>query len=571
MLKRSLFGWISVILWMTVSSSPVDAQEPTSVFGEQIEVRVVNLEVVVTDRDGNRVSGLSPEDFRLRVDGDDVPISFFSEIAEGQRRQQTAAAPESPEVVEDSNPTGVAPGETVGTSYLVFLDNYFVPVQRDRDQVLQSLMEQAANLGPQDRMALVGFNGRRLEMLSSWTNSRLQIERAIEKAMEQPARGRGVGSAVSEFSAVDQLDAEEQPSGEAALGIGDSTLTASDRAERATPAVQRIEAAVERVVLGVTATMRSFAKPPGRKVMLLLSGGWPRDACTYVMGQVNPLDGGIVCDGQGSKIWRPMYEVANLLGYTLYPIDMPRSSIDIGADENDLTGLARNGPGVGGDQTQVVNATFRESETHSTLRQLAVETGGLPMINEARLSALEQVIEDTRSYYWMGFTPEWRGDDRSRKIRLEVLKPGLKLRYRENFQDLSRAKEIDFMVESALVFGDLPGAGKLGLELGEAGRGRRVKLPLQLTIPMDEITMLPHQGRYIAELELRVGALDKFGDRNEIATVPVVLEGGGPPPLGAHAIYEVAIKIRRQPQDLVVSLYDPIGDRILVANARFEP
>jgi hypothetical protein len=336
--------------------------------------------------------------------------------------------------------------------------------------------------------------------------------------------------------------------------------------------VQRIESALERVVLGVTATMRSFASPPGRKVMLLLSGGWPRDACSYVMGQTNPLEGGIECDGQGPKIWRPMYEVANLLGYTLYPIEMPAGTMDISASDNDIVGLARNGPSLGGDPVQVVSNTFRESETHSTLRQLAAETGGLPMLNEVRLSALEQVIDDTRSYYWMGFTPEWRGDDESRKIRLEVLKPGLKLRYRENFQDLSRAKEVDFMVESALLFGDLPGSGKLGLELGEAGRrGRRVEVPLQLTIPMDEITMLPHQGRYIAELELRVGALDQYGDRNEIAAVPVVLEGNMPPPLGSHAVYELAIKIKRQPQDLVVSLYDPVGDRILVANARFEP
>ncbi|MFL6236820.1 MAG: hypothetical protein ACJ76N_27060, partial [Thermoanaerobaculia bacterium] len=44
-------------------------QAPQSVFGEQIEVRVVNVEAVVTDRQGNRVTGLKPGDFRLEVDG----------------------------------------------------------------------------------------------------------------------------------------------------------------------------------------------------------------------------------------------------------------------------------------------------------------------------------------------------------------------------------------------------------------------------------------------------------------------------------------------------------------------
>ena len=35
---------------------PAAPEEPASIFGETIDVRVVNVEVVVTDRQGNRVS-----------------------------------------------------------------------------------------------------------------------------------------------------------------------------------------------------------------------------------------------------------------------------------------------------------------------------------------------------------------------------------------------------------------------------------------------------------------------------------------------------------------------------------
>ncbi|HEY4597756.1 MAG TPA: hypothetical protein VIJ02_15255, partial [Thermoanaerobaculia bacterium] len=56
------------------------SQAPQSVFGEQIEVRVVNVEAVVTDRQGNRISGLKPGDFRLEVDGKAVPIEYFNEV-----------------------------------------------------------------------------------------------------------------------------------------------------------------------------------------------------------------------------------------------------------------------------------------------------------------------------------------------------------------------------------------------------------------------------------------------------------------------------------------------------------
>jgi len=43
-----------------------------TIFGETIDVRVVNVEVVVTDGSGNRVNGLKPADFHLKVDGKEV-------------------------------------------------------------------------------------------------------------------------------------------------------------------------------------------------------------------------------------------------------------------------------------------------------------------------------------------------------------------------------------------------------------------------------------------------------------------------------------------------------------------
>ena len=62
---------LAVAALLCASLAPAAAQEtpPQETFGELIEVRVVNVEVVVTDRDGNRVSGLGPADFRLTVDG----------------------------------------------------------------------------------------------------------------------------------------------------------------------------------------------------------------------------------------------------------------------------------------------------------------------------------------------------------------------------------------------------------------------------------------------------------------------------------------------------------------------
>ncbi len=49
-------------------------------FTETVDVRVINVEAVVEDADGNRVQGLGIGDFEILVDGKPQPAEYFSEI-----------------------------------------------------------------------------------------------------------------------------------------------------------------------------------------------------------------------------------------------------------------------------------------------------------------------------------------------------------------------------------------------------------------------------------------------------------------------------------------------------------
>ncbi|MCE2559768.1 MAG: hypothetical protein J4F98_14525 [Acidobacteria bacterium] len=117
-------------------------EELPEVFSEVIDVRVVNVEVVVTDRQGNRVQGLEASDFELLVDGQPTPITYFTEIEDGLARDGTAG--------DLSGVPSLDANAPVATNFLIFIDDLF-SIERDRNRVLDVLVEDLGELGPADR------------------------------------------------------------------------------------------------------------------------------------------------------------------------------------------------------------------------------------------------------------------------------------------------------------------------------------------------------------------------------------------------------------------------------------
>ncbi len=183
-----------------VASALAPAQQgagsPRSTFAERVEVRVINLEAVVVDRRGRRVRGLQPRDFVLEVDGKPAPIEYFSEIADGLA---VASAAEPETELPAAAPAVAPPGEPVATSYLVFIDSYFTRLAGRRNRVLREIEDNLARLGPEDRMAIVAFDGRKLAVLSSWSRSTETLADALEVARSLPARGLITGNLAAEL------------------------------------------------------------------------------------------------------------------------------------------------------------------------------------------------------------------------------------------------------------------------------------------------------------------------------------------------------------------------------------
>lgn len=512
--------------------------EPPPLFGEEIDVRVVNVEAVVTDRAGQRVDDLKTGDFRLRVDGKDVPISFFTEVREGRS--------------VGAGPAGAEPGEAVGTGYLIFIDEYFSTALR-RNEVLEALKKDLTHLGPKDKMAIVAFDGARLAPLSGWTSSVDDLRRVLDTAKARPARGLDRISELRSF--LDSADFSDHfddtgvrdPLQERVLSSG---LSMQEHAYGDTLVRQ-----VDAVVSGAVSAMRGAGSPGGRKVMLLLSGGWPFSAQGFIRGADNVPPSRELPDGE--QILRPLSSTANLLGFTLYPVDVP--GIEAGAADATSFAAPRDGH---------TGSNLREQEVEGSLSFLARETGGQALLNSNRGEALTRTASDVRSYYWLGFTPTWERDDSRHKVEVAVLRPGLRVRSRNSFLDLSAKAAVSMRMESALLLGSLPDAVAMPMKLGAPVRTKgETEIPVILGLPVSALTIFPVDGQFRAQVQLRVAAADENGNRSDVPVLSIDLKSPNPPKAGGFVRYQTNLKIRGKAKHIVVATYDPMSGKIATAEA----
>lgn len=572
-MKRNLISAALVLL----AAFPLAAQEhpfgpANSGFSEAVDVRVVNVEAVVTDGKGQRVRGLKPEDFRLLVDGKEVPVEFFTEIVDGAVASTKAPEGEASAPMTPAAPT--APGqETVGRSVLVFVDDSF-SIEPHRNRVLQEVERSLDRLAPQDRVALVSFNGKKLDLLSEWTADRDQLAMAFATARGRRAHGHWIlanrkllNRQASQGAAIQGYTPEPVPSTVNSWGAqrGGGEID-SDGLDSGWAAAD-IHTPLARVVTAAAAAMRGLPAPGGRKVMLVLSGGWPLFEAEAFGSLLNPMPA-YLHSGMGEELYRPVVDTANLLGYTLYPVDVPGldpSSTGVDVTDNEF------------ESSQLISSEW-ERATHSTLGFLARETGGEASFNSARLKAVERMAEDTGTYYWLGFTPAWRADDQHHRIELKAVRPGLRVRTRSGFSDLSRSTEMAMTTEGLLMFGGLEGqapqAHRIKVEMGEPRRDglSAFKIPVVLHIPAEALTAVPvADGGYAVEATLSLGALDRWGARSDLPVVPLRLTMDRQPKPGDILRYRTTLKMRRGQQRLVFAVRDSLSGEMLWANLDYKP
>jgi VWFA-related protein len=477
---------------------PLAAQEPQTevpIIGETIDVRVVNVEAVVTNAAGERVRGVPAADFRLLVDGREVPIEYFAEIEEG-----TSVAAE-----RGAEPAPVAAGEEVARNYLVYIDEGFSLANR-RNAVLDKLERDLSLLGPADRMAILAFDGTRIHVLSPWTGDAKALHAALAAARQRPARGDEMLANQRKLQAdvtwiLDSADSLEPDQVQRAL----EELSPRISPEARTELGKTTEAA--------TAALRGFETPRGRKLMLLLSGAWSLSVAPRLYG--------------------PVVHAANELGYTVYPVDASQSAM----------------------------------KEASALDTLARATGGRLLI-PADNAVFRAMVADSGSYYWLGFTPSWKANDQEHRVEVEVRRPGLTVRSRNGFADLSHRTAAAIKAESVLLFGGTEGERRLIVMLGEPKRrGGVFDVPVTLGVPVEALALTPKGKGYQADVPLAVATEEADGSRTSLSGPHLEVALRTLPRAGTYARFRTTVRVRDPKQRLIFTIHDPVSGEAIWGEA----
>jgi VWFA-related protein len=526
------------LVWgfLIAGAASLHAQRPPlpGTFGEAIDVRVVNVEAVVTDSQGKRVQGLAAGDFRLTVDGKEAPIEFFTEIADGEPVTGVAAA----KPAEPAGPAPAAPSGPAARSILVIVDEVFT-VSLHRNTVLQGIKRDLAGLRPQDQMAIVavGLNNQPA-VLAPWSSDRTVLSTALDAACQRPTAGTDV--LITRRSAWEDQELVEMA--KEANGLYSEGGVARSSGTESPPASldARLYSRLSKLPAALVATMHGMAPAAGRRVLLLVSGGW-----------------------QVPSAFVPLVMAANRLGYTAYPVEA--HGVDSAFAVNDVI---QRRPSA--DTTSIRSEWQRTGDFG--MEFLARMTGGKAILNSARRDSLARIAADTSTYYWLGFTPQWKGDDHHHRIEVETRRKDLSVRSRSGFSDLSRASDAAMSAAGTMLLGGDPKARKVRVETGTPeGRGSTFKLPVTIAIPVGDLTPIEQAGYWTYQLILSVATVDGHGGTSNLVEVPLRLTLPEKPRPDGFTRYRTVLQLRRAEQRLMITVRDPLAGTLVWGDAQVKP
>ncbi len=486
------------------AETPDEAQaEGDSAFFETVDVTVVNVEVFVTDKKGNPITGLGRDDFEILEDGRPVTITNFYAVESGRPVAGVEPAPEAAPAAPEAVPAPIP--EEQRLNLVVYVDNFNIrPFNRNR--VFRRLREFLHDkLDSEDRVMLVTYD-RSLHVRHGFTsdstliaNALFELEEMTGHAIHQDSERRDVLRDIEEAESMGEVQWRVRQYAESLYNDLSFSISA------------------------LSELVRSLGGLEGRKALLYVSDGLPMSAGEdlYHALQMKFHDSSVLAqsrDYHAGRKYRELAALANANRVTFYTIDAAGLRVYSSVSAERAT-AARNA----GLDTMVDSIAI--SNLQSTLRFLADQTGGLAIVNSNDVGpGLERIAGDFDSYYSLGYTPAHAGDNRFHDIKVKVDRKGLNVRHREGYRDKGLHARMAESTVASLMYGMEKNPLNVAFRVGSGNKdeeGKHFLVPIEVDIPIASIVLVPREAFHEGRLRLFFSAIDEDGDMAEVSEVPI--------------------------------------------------
>ena len=380
-----------------------ETQKPESDDVVRITTNLVQVDAVVTDKDGKVVTDLKPEEIKILEDGRQQKITNFS-----YNVTETPAAParEKPAPVDKNAPpappTRLKLADIRRTIAIVvddlglsFESTHFVR------RALKKFVDEQMQTG--DLVAIIRTGGG-MGALQQFTADKRQLYAAIERVKWNSNGRSGVGA----FAAL------EPPTPGAAGPDIDAKNEEVNQFREDMFAVGTLGA--------ISYVVKGLRELPGRKSILLISDGF----------RIYNLEDSSR-DYLALEKLRRLIDEAGRASVVIYTMNAT------GLQTLGLT--AADNPGSGDVQEMLSSRRNAAFETQQGLDYLAQQTGGIAIKNNNDLSnGIRRVLEDQKGYYLIGYRPDSltfdprTGRRTFHKLSLKITRPGkFNVRMRNGF------------------------------------------------------------------------------------------------------------------------------------------
>jgi VWFA-related protein len=506
MAPRRIAVFASLLFVVLATSGTGAHAQKIPTLGETIEVAIVNVDVVVTDKDGKRVHALTSDDFEIYENGKAQPLSHFAEYRGEAIQNRGALSAEAAATLDEKplEPTSNQPSQR--RTLVLFIEIFKLPGFRVETFIgsMKDLVRNTIRSG--DSVSLVTFDGNAKVRISA-TADVDEVERELDEVGREctgPVREK-VRIAAVESADVKAFNAEAVAMA-AARGLYMSEPSDTEVAVNAAR-IHAIEAHVEmnRRVATINTLIHGMAGIEGKKILLLAThrlGEYTGAEYYYAAGVTGNLIPAMErADFDNRPAVHSIIANANASGVTIYPV-FPTGLDYLPAD-----------PGA-----RDISPMVLVNEM-AALKEIADQTGGATTygtMNTANL--MPSVAEDMSNYYSLAYRAAPRSDDYARKIVVKMKNPALLARARREFVEKSDDTQMRDRVLAVLHDAPMESNFQLQAELGATKKvGRKTQTtPLSVRIPINALTLLPQGGKHSGAFTVYAMTGGKLGEISEI-------------------------------------------------------